>query len=44
MTNLQKPYFVARVCLPLMLKGGDKTLVLIVNDAAHSVSTRGWSA
>jgi NAD(P)-dependent dehydrogenase (short-subunit alcohol dehydrogenase family) len=38
--NLRGPYLVTRAFLPLMLKGGDKTIISTSSVAAHLVSPR----
>ncbi|KAI4238893.1 MAG: hypothetical protein LQ349_000769, partial [Xanthoria aureola] len=43
-TNLRGPYLVARAFLPMMLKGGDKTIVFVASAAAHCVHTYEASA
>ncbi|KAL8672989.1 MAG: hypothetical protein Q9168_002583 [Polycauliona sp. 1 TL-2023] len=43
-TNLRGPYQVARAFLPMMLKGGDKTIVFVASYAAHCVHTHEMSA
>ncbi|KAL8752801.1 MAG: hypothetical protein Q9199_005491 [Rusavskia elegans] len=43
-TNLRGPYLVARAFLPMMLKGGDKTIVFVASAAAHCVHTYEMSA
>ncbi|KAL8785984.1 MAG: hypothetical protein Q9213_003060 [Squamulea squamosa] len=43
-TSLRGPYLVARAFLPLILKGGDKTIVFLANFAFHSAHTRQASA
>ncbi|KAL8853487.1 MAG: hypothetical protein Q9221_001646 [Calogaya cf. arnoldii] len=43
-TNLRGPYHVARAFLPMILKGGDKTIVFVASAASHCVHTYEVSA
>ncbi|KAL8898223.1 MAG: hypothetical protein Q9192_002179 [Flavoplaca navasiana] len=43
-TNLRGPYLVARAFLPMMLKGGEKTIIFVASAATQCVHTHEMSA